>query len=141
MKTLNLGNIELMPIEREFSSYKEFLGWCDRLSNGWKISDYKLIKYIRNLKKLGIFKNIENNYSVEIISEILIDIEDDFESPHRDDESDILIDDPIEIEKFLNYEDSVGLNKDGIRIEIKRGDSHIINWSGEKSMLFVIREI
>lgn len=139
MRTLKLGNIELMPIERGFSSYKEFLDWCDGLSDGWKKSNYKPVKYIRGLKKLGIFGNIKKNYSVSLVSEIALQVDDDF-GFSRDGLS-VLIDDPIEIEKFLNHEDAWGLDKDGSEIDLKRGSTNIIDWSEEKSILFVIREI
>jgi hypothetical protein len=139
MRTLRLGNIELMPIERQFSSYNEFLDWCDELSDGWKKANYKSAKYIISLKQLGIFDNIKNNYSVALPTEIVLQVDDDF-GFSRDGLS-VIIDDPSEVLKFLNHEDAVGLDKDGEEIDIRRGDSHIIDWSSEKSILFVIREI
>jgi hypothetical protein len=78
MRTLRLGNIEFMPIERKFSSYKEFLDWCDGLSDGWKKANYKSAKYIISLKQLGIFYNIKNNYSVTLPTEIVLQVDDDF---------------------------------------------------------------
>jgi hypothetical protein len=139
MRTLRLGNIELMPIERKLTSYKEFLDWCDGLSDGWRKADYKSAKYIISLKQLGIFEKIKNNYSVTLPTEIVLQVDDDF-GFSRDGLS-VLIDDPSEVLKFLNHEDAVGLDKDGEEIDIRRGDSHIIDWSSEKSILFVIREI
>lgn len=139
MKTLRLGNIELMPIERKFSSYKEFLDWCDGLSEGWKKSKYKSAKYIMSLSKLKIFENIKNNYSVTLPTEIVLQVDDDF-GFSRDGLS-VIIDDPSEVLKFLNHEDAVGLDKNGEEIDIRRGDSHIIDWSSEKSILFIVREI
>ena len=139
MRTLRLGNIELMPIERKFSSYKEFLDWCDGLSDGWKKADYKSIKYITSLKELGIFNNIKNNYSVTLPTEIVLQVDDDF--GFSIDGLSVIIDDPSEVLKFLNHEDAVGLDKNGEEIDIRRGNSSIIDWSSEKSILFVIREI
>ena len=139
MKTLRLGNIELMPIERKFSSYKEFLDWCDGLSEGWKKSKYKSAKYIMSLSKLKIFENIKNNYSVTLPTEIVLKVDDEF-GFSRDGLS-VIIDDPSEVLKFLNHEDAVGLDKNGEEIDIRRGDSHIIDWSSEKSILFIVREI
>lgn len=139
MKTLRLGHIELMPIERKFSSYKEFLDWCDGLLNRWKKSNYETSKYITSLKELGIFNNIKNNYSVTLPTEIVLQVEDDFEFSM--DGVSVLIEDPIEVEKFLNHEDAVGFNNNGEGIDIRRGNSSIIDWSSDKSILFVIREI
>lgn len=139
MKALKLGNIELMPVERKFSSYKEFLDWCDGLSDGWKKSNYKASKYITSLKELGIFNNIKNNYSVTLPTEIALQVDDDF--GFKMDGLSVIIEDPIEIEKFLNHEDSVGLDENGEEIDIRRDNSSIIDWSSEKSILFVIREI
>lgn len=139
MRTLRLGNIEFMPIERKFSSYKEFLDWCDGLSDGWKKANYKSAKYIISLKQLGIFDNIKNNYSVTLPTEIVLQVDDDF-GFSRDGLS-VLIDDPSEVLKFLNHEDAVGLDKNGEEIDIRRGTDSIIDWSSEKSILFVTREI
>ena len=61
MRTLRLGHIELIPIHRDFSSYKEFLDWSDSLSDGLKRANYKQSKYIISLKKLGVFDHIKNN--------------------------------------------------------------------------------
>ena len=137
MRTLRLGNIEFMPIERKFSSYKEFLDWCDGLSDGWKKANYKSAKYIISLKQLGIFDNIKNNYSVTLPTEIVLQVDDDF-GFSRDGLS-VLIDDPSEVLKFLNHEDAVGLDKNGEEIDIRRGTDSIIDWSSEKSILFVTR--
>jgi hypothetical protein len=139
MKTLRLGHIELMPIGIKLTSYKKFLDWFDGLSDEWKKADYKLVKYITSLKELGIFKNIENNYSVTLPTEIVLQVNNDF-GFSRDGLS-VIIDDPSEVEKFLNHEDAVGINGDGEGIDIRRGNSSIIDWSSEKSTLFVIREI
>ena len=139
MRTLRLGNIEFMPIERKFSSYKEFLDWCDGLSDGWKKANYKSAKYIISLKQLRIFDNIKNNYSVTLPTEIVLQVDDDF-GFSRDGLS-VLIDDPSEVLKFLNHEDAVGLDKNGEEIDIRRGTDSIIDWSSEKSILFVTREI
>lgn len=139
MRTLRLGNIELMPIEREFSSYKEFLDWCDGLSNEWSRSNYKSAKYIMSLSKLKIFQNLKNNYSVSLVSEIVLQVEDDF-GFSRDGLS-VLIDDPIEIVKFLDGEDATGIDKDGEEIVIKKGDDDILDWQEETSISFVTRLI
>ena len=139
MRTLRLGNIELMPIERKLTSYNEFLDWCDGLPDGWKKADYKSAKYIISLKQLGIFDNIKNNYSVTLPTEIVLQVDDDFGFSRNG--LSVIIDDPSEVLKFLNHEDAVGLDKNGEEIDIRRGDSHIIDWSSEESILFVIREI
>jgi hypothetical protein len=139
MRTLKLGNIELMPIEREFSSYKEFLDWCDGLSDGWKKSNYKASKYIMSLGKLHIFENIKNNYSVSLVSEIVLQVDDDF-GFSRDGLS-VLIDDPIEIVKFLNGEDAAGIDKDSEGVVINKRDSDIIEWNAETSISFITRWI
>jgi hypothetical protein len=139
MKTLKLGHIELIPIYRDFSSYKEFLDWADSLSDGLRKSSYKESKYIMSLKKLGIFENIKNNYSVSLVSEITLQVEDDFGFSRNG--LSILIDDPIEVEKFINGEDATGIDKDSEEIVIKRGDSDIIDWDAETSISFIIRRI
>ena len=139
MSTIKLGSIELIPIYRDFSSYKEFLDWSDSLSDGLKRADYKTAKYIMSLSKLGIFENIKNNYSVSLVSEIVLQVEDDF-GFSRDGLS-VLIDDPIEIEKFINGEDATGMDKDSEEIVIKRGDSDIIDWKEETSISFIIRRM
>ena len=139
MRTLKLGNIELMPIERKFSSYKEFLDWCDGLSDGWKKANYKSAKYIISLKQLGIFGDIKNNYSVMLTTEIVLQVDNDFGFSMRG--ISVLIDDPAEVEKFLDYEDAIGLGPSGEEIDVKRGADDIIDWSEEESILFVIREI
>ena len=139
MKTLRLGNIELMPIERKFSSYKEFLDWCEGLSDGWKKANYKTAKYIMSLSKLKIFDNIKNNYSVTLTSEIVLQVDNDFGFSMNG--SSVLIDDPIEVEKFLNSEDAVGYDGNGDEIDLQRGHSKIIDWSEESSILFIIRTI
>jgi hypothetical protein len=139
MKTLRLGSIELMPIEIKITSYKKFLDWFDGLSDEWKIADYKSVKYITSLKELGIFNNIKNNYSVTLPTEIVLQVDDDFGFSRNG--LSVIIEDPIEVEKFLNHEDAVGFNNDGEGIDIKRGNSSIIDWSSVRSILFVIREI
>ena len=139
MRTLKIANIELMPIEIKFTSYKEFLDWCDVLSDGWKKADYKTSKYIMSLSELGIFNNIKNNYSVTLPTKIVLQIDDDFGFSRNG--LSILIDDPIEVKKFLNNEDAVGLDKNGEEMDIRRGTDSIIDWSSEKSILFVVREI
>jgi hypothetical protein len=139
MKTLRLGNIELMPIERKFSSYKEFLDWCDGLSDGWKKSDYKSAKYIISLKNLGIFENIKNNYSVNLVSGIQLQVHDDFEFS-RDGLS-VSIEDPIEIKNFIAGVDALGIDKDGEELVIKKGDDDIIDWQEEVSISFITRRI
>jgi hypothetical protein len=139
MRTLRLGNIELMPIYRDFSSYKEFLDWSDSLSDGLKRADYKTAKYIMSLSKLKIFQNIKDNYSVSLVSEIILQVEDDF-GFSRDGLS-VLIDDPIEVEKFLNGEDAIGIDKNSEEVDIKRGDSDIIDLQEETSISFIIRRI
>jgi hypothetical protein len=139
MRTLKLGNIELIPIYRDFSSYKEFLDWSDSLSDGLKRADYKTAKYIMSLSKLKIFQNIKDNYSVSLVSEIILQVEDDF-GFSRDGLS-VLIDDPIEVEKFLNGEDAIGIDKNSEEVDIKRGDSDIIDLQEETSISFIIRRI
>ena len=139
MKTLRLGNIELMPVERKFSSYKEFLDWCEGLSDGWKKANYKTAKYIMSLSKLKIFDNIKNNYSVTLTSEIVLQVDNDFGFSMNG--TSVLIDDPIEVEKFLNSEDAVGYDGNGDEIDLKRGHSKIIDWSEESSISFITREI
>ena len=136
MKTLRLGNIELMPIERKFSSYKEFLDWSDSLSDGLRKSDYKESKYIISLKKLGVFDHIKDNYSVTLITEIVLQVESDFRYG-----TSVLIDDPIEVERFLNREDAVGYDEDAVDIDLNRDHTKIIDWSGESSILFIVRTI
>jgi hypothetical protein len=139
MRILRIGNIELIPIYRDFSSYKEFLDWSDSLGDGLKRSDYKTAKYIMSLSKLGIFQNIRDNYSVSLVSEILLQVEDNF-GFSRDGLS-VLIEDPIEVEKFLNGEDAIGIDKNSEEVDIKKGDSDIIDWNEETSISFIIRTI
>ena len=126
MRTLRLGHIELIPIHRDFSSYKEFLDWAES-------------KYIISLKKLGVFDHIKNNYSVTLTSEIVLQVDNDFGFSMNG--TSVLIDDPIEVEKFLNSEDAVGYDGNGDEIDLKRGHSKIIDWSEESSILFIIRTI
>jgi hypothetical protein len=92
-----------------------------------------------SLKKLGIFENIKNNYSVSLVSEITLQVEDDFGFSRNG--LSVLIDDPIEVEKFINGEDATGIDKDSEEIVIKRGDSDIIDWDAETSISFIIRQI
>jgi hypothetical protein len=139
MITLKLGHIELIPIHRDFSSYKEFLDWTDSLSDGLRKSSYKESKYIMSLKKLGIFENIKNNYSVSLVSEITLQVEDDFGFSRNG--LSVLIDDPIEVEKFINGEDAVGYDEDAVAIDLNRDHTKIIDWSGESSILFIVRTI
>jgi hypothetical protein len=139
MKTLRLGNIELIPIHRDFSSYKEFLDWADSLSDGLERANYKQSKYIISLKKLGVFDHIKNNYSVTLTSEIVLQVDNDF-GFSRDGLS-VIIDDPSEVLKFLNHEDAVGYDGNGDEIDLKRGHSKIIDWSEESSISFIIRTI
>ena len=139
MKTLRLGNIELIPIHRDFSSYKEFLDWADSLSDGLERANYKQSKYIISLKKLGVFDHIKNNYSVTLTSEIVLQVDNDF-GFSRDGLS-VIIDDPSEVLKFLNSEDAVGYDGNGDEIDLKRGHSKIIDWSEESSISFIIRTI
>jgi hypothetical protein len=139
MKTLRLGNIELIPIHRDFSSYKEFLDWADSLSDGLERANYKQSKYIISLKKLGVFDHIKNNYSVTLTSEIVLQVDNDFGFSMNG--TSVLIDDPIEVEKFLNSEDAVGYDGNGDEIDLKRGHSKIIDWSEESSISFIIRTI
>ena len=105
----------------------------------WKKADYNEIEYITSLKELGIFNNIKNNYSVTLPTEIVLQVDDDFGFSRNG--LSVIIEDPIEVEKFLNHEDAVGFNNDGEGIDIKRGNSSIIDWSSVRSILFVIREI
>ena len=139
MSTLKLGHIELIPIHRDFSSYKEFLDWADSLSDGLERANYKQSKYIISLKKLGVFDHIKNNYSVTLTSEIVLQVDNDFGFSMNG--TSVLIDDPIEVEKFLNSEDAVGYDGNGDEIDLKRGHSKIIDWSEESSILFIIRTI
>ena len=139
MSTLKLGHIELIPIHRDFSSYKEFLDWSDSLSDGLKRANYKQSKYIISLKKLGVFDHIKNNYSVTLTSEIVLQVDNDFGLSMNG--TSVLIDDPIEVEKFLNSEDAVGYDGNGDEIDLKRGHSKIIDWSEESSISFIIRTI
>ena len=139
MSTLKLGHIELIPIHRDFSSYKEFLDWADSLSDGLERANYKQSKYIISLKKLGVFDHIKNNYSVTLTSEIVLQVDNDFGLSMNG--SSVLIDDPIEVEKFLNSEDAVGYDGNGDEIDLKRGHSKIIDWSEESSISFIIRTI
>jgi hypothetical protein len=139
MSTLKLGHIELIPIHRDFSSYKEFLDWADSLSDGLERANYKQSKYIISLKKLGVFDHIKNNYSVTLTSEIVLQVDNDFGFSMNG--TSVLIDDPIEVEKFLNSEDAVGYDGNGDEIDLKRGHSKIIDWSEESSISFIIRTI
>ena len=139
MSTLKLGHIELIPIHRDFSSSKEFLDWADSLSDGLERANYKQSKYIISLKKLGVFDHIKNNYSVTLTSEIVLQVDNDFGFSMNG--TSVLIDDPIEVEKFLNSEDAVGYDGNGDEIDLKRGHSKIIDWSEESSILFIIRTI
>lgn len=139
MRTLRLGHIELIPIHRDFSSYKEFLDWADSLSDGLERANYKQSKYIISLKKLGVFDHIKNNYSVTLTSEIVLQVDNDFGFSMNG--TSVLIDDPIEVEKFLNSEDAVGYDGNGDEIDLKRGHSKIIDWSEESSIFFIIRTI
>ena len=139
MSTLKLGHIELIPIHRDFSSYKELLDWSDSLSDGLKRANYKESKYIISLKKLGFFDHIKNNYSVTLITEIVLQVDNDFGFSMNG--TSVLIDDPIEVEKFLNSEDAVGYDGNGDEIDLKRGHSKIIDWSEESSISFIIRTI
>jgi hypothetical protein len=139
MSTLKLGHIELIPIHRDFSSYKEFLDWADSLSDGLERANYKQSKHIISLKKLGVFDHIKNNYSVTLTSEIVLQVDNDFGFSMNG--TSVLIDDPIEVEKFLNSEDAVGYDGNGDEIDLKRGHSKIIDWSEESSISFIIRTI
>ena len=136
MGPLKIGHIELIPIHRDFSSYNEFLDWSDSLSGGLKRANYKQSKYIIILKKLGVFDHIKNNYSVTLTSEIVLQVNSDFGYG-----SSVLIDDPIEVEKFLNSEDAVGYDGDGGEIDLNRDHDKIIDWSEESSISFIIRTI
>ena len=139
MSTLKLGHIELIPIHRDFSSYKELLDWSDSLSDGLKRANYKESKYIISLKKLGFFDHIKNNYSVTLITEIVLQVDNDY--GFKMNGSSVLIEDPIEVEKFINSEDAVGYDENGNKIDLKRGGNNIIDWSEESGIFFIIRTI
>ena len=115
------------------------MDWSDSLSDGLKRANYKQSKYIISLKKLGVFDHIKNNYSVTLTSEIVLQVDNDFGFSMNG--TSVLIDDPIEVEKFLNSEDAVGYDGNGDEIDLKRGHSKIIDWSEESSILFIIRTI
>ena len=71
-----------------------------------------------------------------LTSEIVLQVDSDFGYG-----SSVLIDDPIEVEKFLNSEDAVGYDGDGGEIDLNRDHAKIIDWSEESSISFIIRTI
>lgn len=139
MKKLVIGNFEIGEINRSFSSYKEFLDWLDSLGDGFREANYKEWKFIMNLKQFGILAGILSQYCVKLVTSIGVQVEDDFGFKIYGIE--VLIEDPIEIEKFINGNDAIGFNSDGYGIGCRKGNSNIMDWSEEAAELFISRTI
>jgi len=137
MKTLIIGDFEIMEIDREFSSYSDFLEWTETLEGGWSDRNYQLSNYIaKSLYKLGISKAIYEKYSVKLTTEIVVVLDTD-----RSYGRDIIIDDPIEIKDFIDGNPATGYDSDGSEYTVDKKSVYTINWEENKSFIFLSRKI
>lgn len=140
-KPLNIGNFEVLPNLKEYSTYLEFLN--DYSSNkpnkdGVIIADYRKVKYLmQEFKKLGIYRVLEKYYMYTLVSEITVRCDFTGTNGYRD----YIIDDPEEIINFQNGEPAIGYNSDGDEDEMIKGSDNVDNWEESKSVFFLIRNL
>jgi hypothetical protein len=146
-KPIRIGNIEILPRDKEYPSYKSFLGEYSPddyfhvntkqvNSEGIRICNYLESSYLlKGFKKLGISKNLIDYYYTFLTSvELIID------PSGGGNYKSVLIDDPGEIVKYEMGEDSIGTDNDGEDIEIYPY-THIADETKNESVFFLCREI
>jgi hypothetical protein len=146
-KPIRIGNIEILPRDKEYPSYKSFLGEYspdDHFhintkqvnSGGIRICNYLESSYLlKEFKKLGIGKNLIDYYYTFVTSvELIID------PSGGGNYKSVLIDDPEEIVKYEEREDSIGTDNDGEDIEIYPY-TRIADETKEETIFFLCREI
>jgi hypothetical protein len=137
MKTLRLGNFEIMPIDREFSTYYDFLLWEETLAGGWRHNNYRLNNYIaRSLHQLGVAKFIYDKYSISLVTEIVVVLDTD-SSRARD----IIIDDPEEVKDFMDGRLATGYDSDGSNYSVNKESAYTLNWEESKTKIILSRKI
>ena len=137
MKTLRLGTFEIMSIDREFSTYYDFLLWEETLTGGWVHNNYRLNNYIaRSLYQLGVSEGIYDKYSITLVTEIVVVLDTD-SSRARD----IIIDDPEEIKDFMDGRLATGYDSDGSNYSVNKESSYTLNWEESKSKIILSRKI
>jgi hypothetical protein len=146
-KPIRIGNIEILPRNKEYTSYKSFLdeyspgayftvNTKDVNSEGIRICNYLESSYLlKGFKELGIAKNLIDYYYTFLTSvELMID------PTGGGNYKSVLIDDPVEIVKHEAGEDSIGTDNDGEDIEIYPY-THIADETKNESVFFLCREI
>jgi len=146
-KPIRIGNIEILPRDKEYPSYKSFLeeyspddyfhvNTKQVNSRGIRICNYLESSYLlKEFKKLGIGKNLIDYYYTFVTSvELIID------PSGGGNYKSVLIDDPEEIVKYEEREDSIGIDNDGEEIEIYPYTSTADETKNE-SVFFLCREI
>jgi hypothetical protein len=133
MKKLRIGDYELIPINRIFSSFREFLDWSNSLSDGSERSRYKLTRYLFSLKKIGILKYILDNYSVTFITDISLEIDKGFGYKN------LIIEDPLSVENFLNGEDAIAYDDMAKEYEVNKDD--ILDYQEQTGTFFIVKKI
>jgi hypothetical protein len=146
-KPIRIGNIEILPRDKEYPSYKSFLGEYSPddyfhintkhvNSEGIRICNYLERGYLlKEFKKLGIGKNL-----IEYYYTFLTSIELTIDPTGGGNYKSVLIDDPAEIIKYEGGEDSIGTDNDGEDVEIHTY-TNIFNENREESIFFLCREI
>ena len=146
-KPIRIGNIEILPRDKEYPSYKSFLGEYSPddyfhvntkqvNSEGIRICNYLESSYLlKEFKKLGIGKNLIGYY-YSFVTSIELTIDPTGGGNYKS----VLIDDPAEIIKYEAGEDSIGTDNDGEDIEIYPY-TRISNENKEESVFFLCREI
>lgn len=133
MKKLRIGDYELIPINRIFSSFREFLDWSNSLSDGSEKSGYKLTRYLFSLKKIGILKYILDNYSVTLITDVSLEIDKGFGYKN------LIIEDPLSVENFLNGEDAIAYDDMEKEYEVNKDD--ILDCQEQTGTFFIVKKI
>jgi hypothetical protein len=113
MKTLSLGNIELIPIEPKksyFHCYSELKDYLIKLGPEYKFTTEMINPYLRNeFHKLGIYRNFSRLYRVMVVSQIDV---------VTDDNKFLIIDSEEDIDNFYNGEDALGFDEDGGEFDV-----------------------
>ena len=141
LNSVNFGIIEVMPnnndnINPEY--YDKFLEDVASISGeGWKVSDYKIAKYIIELgKSYNIWESIFDNYGYRFITEIVADIDNNWGGTKS-----FIIDDPQEIRAFLYGDYAIGYDSNWNKFEISKDSSALLNWEEQTGIYFIVRSI
>jgi len=140
MNTIKLGIFEILPKDKEYKNYLEFINTYSKEtpnSEGIRISSSKETNYLfKTFKELGLLEFLEK-YCYKFVTDIII-VYDPYGTGRY---KEAIIDDPAEILKFQNGEVAIGYDSDGELQEFWKSAGKIEDYTLETAWYFIIRPL